>query len=381
MKNKNKNKKNLIWLIIIIVILVILSLIFGINYALNRKDQNIINREITLIKKTNNSSFLGDDLEKEYLDIITYNDLIDTFLDREKISKDTSISLEYNNVLLDGSEDITFSLVGENKLKIILETDYNYKNHHEDIISSKEYTILVKDTIYPVINGLSDKTIYVGDSINLVEGITATDEKEGEVSFTVEGSVDTKKAGTYEVLVKATDQNGNVVEGTFKVTVKNKTTSKPNTNNSNQSNNNNSNSSNNNNNNQTQPSGELTAKEKEAQARVIAREIARSITGSTDLEKVTKAAERVSEYYQKGVHKESGVDYRTAYGVFIKGESSCAGTTRALGMVLEEMGYSWTHANENQWTHQWVILTMDGRVGYADGQVGIAGYGVHPIAE
>ena len=75
----------------------------------------------------------------------------------------------------------------------------------------------------------------------------------------------------------------------------------------------------------------------------------------------------------------AGSDYYTAYGVFIKGESSCAGCTRALGMVLEEMGYSWKHVNENQWTHQWVELTMDGQVGYADGQVGLAGYGTYPF--
>ncbi|MDE5539853.1 MAG: hypothetical protein K2J20_05150, partial [Bacilli bacterium] len=125
--------------------------------------------------------------------------------------------------------------------------------------------------------------------------------------------------------------------------------------------------------------GELTAAEKNAQARVIAKQIAKSITGSTDLEKVSKAARAVSSYYYRGVHKETGNDYYTAYGVFIKGESSCAGTTRALGMVLEEMGYTWKHANENKWTHQWVIITMDGQVGYADGQVGWAGYGKHPV--
>lgn len=120
---------------------------------------------------------------------------------------------------------------------------------------------------------------------------------------------------------------------------------------------------------------------KEAQARAVARQIANSITGSTDLEKITKAAQIVSEYYRRGVHKESGSDYYTAYGVFIKGEASCAGCTRALGMVLEYMGYSWKHANENQWTHQWVIVTMDGQEGYADGQVGWAGYGKHPVAQ
>lgn len=99
------------------------------------------------------------------------------------------------------------------------------------------------------------------------------------------------------------------------------------------------------------------------------------------MEMVVSASEMVSSYYRKGVHKESGLDYSTAYGVFIKGESSCAGTTRALGMVLEYLGFKWTHANENLWTHQWVIVTMDGQVGYADGQVGWAGYGKHPVAK
>lgn len=123
----------------------------------------------------------------------------------------------------------------------------------------------------------------------------------------------------------------------------------------------------------------LSKSEKNAQARVVARQIAASITGSTDLERVTKAARIVSGYYYSGVHKESGPDYNTPYGVFIKGESSCAGCTRALGMVLEEMGYSWKHVNENQWTHQWVTVNMDGQVGWADGQIGMAGYGAYPF--
>lgn len=116
------------------------------------------------------------------------------------------------------------------------------------------------------------------------------------------------------------------------------------------------------------------------QAKAVAQKIANSITGSNDLEKITKAARIVSEYCSKGKYTQTGSDYYTAYGVFIKGEYSCAGATRALGMVLECMGYSWQHMNENQWTHQWVVVTMDGQVGYADGQVGIAGYGKHPIS-
>lgn len=117
---------------------------------------------------------------------------------------------------------------------------------------------------------------------------------------------------------------------------------------------------------------------KEAQARVIARQIANSITGSSDLEKVQKAAQAVYDYTLNATYTTKGDDYYTAYGVFIKGEFSCAGTARALGMVLEEMGYKWTHINPNQWTHQWVELEMDGKHGYADAMIAIAGYGEYP---
>ena len=70
----------------------------------------------------------------------------------------------------------------------------------------------------------------------------------------------------------------------------------------------------------------------------------------------------------------AGKDYCTAYGVFIKGEYSCAGSTRALGLVLTCMGYQWKHINENQYSHQWCELNIDGRVVVADGQTGQVGY-------
>ena len=120
--------------------------------------------------------------------------------------------------------------------------------------------------------------------------------------------------------------------------------------------------------------------EQNAQALAVAKQIAYSIpAGISDLERVTMAAQKVSSYYIRENHVESGPYYNQAYGVFVAGESSCAGCTRALGLVLSLMGYSWTHVNENQYSHQWCRLTMDGQVGYADGQVGWANYGPHPV--
>ena len=124
----------------------------------------------------------------------------------------------------------------------------------------------------------------------------------------------------------------------------------------------------------------LSSAQKQVQARAVAQQIAAGIgTQGTDLERVAKAAQAVSAYCSKATYTTEGSDYSQAYGVFIKGEYSCAGATRALGMVLECMGYKWEHVNPNQWTHQWCKVTMDGQAGWADGQIGMAGYGEHPF--
>lgn len=119
-----------------------------------------------------------------------------------------------------------------------------------------------------------------------------------------------------------------------------------------------------------------TEKDKYLQALAVAQEIADSIGDGTDIDRVLAAAKAVGNYCKQGTYTTEGSDYYTAYGVFISGEHSCAGSTRALGMVLDCMGYEWEHVNENQWKHQWCQLEMDGRMGAADAlyNYGAAGY-------
>ena len=134
---------------------------------------------------------------------------------------------------------------------------------------------------------------------------------------------------------------------------------------------------------------------KDAQARLIAQEIANASykiahkknSNPSDLELVSIACELVSEYCNACTYTTSDSDYSTAYGVFIKRVYTCAGSVRALGMVLDCMGYSWKHVNENQWTHQWCELTMDGKKGWADAYNGYnaelamgAGYGDYDLS-
>ena len=121
------------------------------------------------------------------------------------------------------------------------------------------------------------------------------------------------------------------------------------------------------------------------QADKVAREIAEYVKNkrelTTDRERVAMAARIVAGYCNRGVYgNDEQKFYRSPYGVFIAGIFTCAGATRALGRVLDFMGYDWEHVNENKWAHQWCVLKMDGVTGYADGQVGFVNYGTHPSA-
>lgn len=123
----------------------------------------------------------------------------------------------------------------------------------------------------------------------------------------------------------------------------------------------------------------LSQTQKKALAKKVAQYIADFIgTEGSDLDRVYIASQIVYAYCQDCYYTTEGKDYREAHGVFIKGEFSCAGSTRALGMVLDCMGIKWTHVNPNQWTHQWCSVKIDGKTGWADGMIGMAGYGEYP---
>ena len=122
----------------------------------------------------------------------------------------------------------------------------------------------------------------------------------------------------------------------------------------------------------------VQAEEADKIARSIAEKIKADKSLNTDLKKVRTATRTVALYCSRGIYgNDEKRYYRSPYGVFVAGVFTCAGATRALGRVLDFMGYNWRHVNENQWAHQWCILEMDGQIGFADDQVGMAGYGEH----
>lgn len=121
---------------------------------------------------------------------------------------------------------------------------------------------------------------------------------------------------------------------------------------------------------------EAQAAEADLHAQLLASMVLNNPANDTDLKKVQEAAHLINLYCSKPAYDDTVEgDYRSPYGVFVTKSYSCAGETRALGRVLDFMGFSWTHKNENQGRHQWVIVNMDGQVGYADPQGAYVGYG------
>lgn len=60
------------------------------------------------------------------------------------------------------------------------------------------------------------------------------------------------------------------------------------------------------------------------------------------------------------VYSTSIPHYNDPYGYFCLGVSSCAGCARATGLCLNMLEIPYEHVNENQWSHQWCRVNVDG---------------------
>lgn len=76
------------------------------------------------------------------------------------------------------------------------------------------------DTEAPVIAGVKDLSVFIGETLSYRDGVTVTDNKDATVALQIDNSgVDLTKAGTYAVTYAATDAAGNRAEVPATVTV------------------------------------------------------------------------------------------------------------------------------------------------------------------
>ena len=119
-----------------------------------------------------------------------------------------------------------------------------------------------------------------------------------------------------------------------------------------------------------------------AEADAIAKQIAEEALAQPGKEgdKVAYAANLVQQYVRNCRYdNDENYYYRSPYGVFVAGVFTCAGATRAMGRVLDYMGYTWYHVGEDQWDHQWTVVKIDGEYAWIDIQkIGaLSGFGNH----
>ncbi|MDD3478471.1 MAG: DUF5011 domain-containing protein, partial [Candidatus Izemoplasmatales bacterium] len=77
--------------------------------------------------------------------------------------------------------------------------------------STTTTTTIAADTTDPLILGVTDVTIHVGDSFEVLEGISALDDTDGPLTsaIVVTGDYDITTPGTYTITYTVTDAAGN----------------------------------------------------------------------------------------------------------------------------------------------------------------------------
>lgn len=102
-----------------------------------------------------------------------------------------------------------------------------------EVTAKQTVTVKVREEVKndkPILKVPATTSITEGDQFDSLVGVSATDKEDGDLISKVayEGTIDTTKAGTYEIIYSVRDSVGNEVNAIQKVLVKDKETSKAN---------------------------------------------------------------------------------------------------------------------------------------------------------
>lgn len=114
-----------------------------------------------------------------------------------------------------GGEAPVTDAVGEYSVSVTAADIYGNTTTVETV-----YTVIL-DTKGPVIYGVTDKEILVGESVSFKKGVYAVDDHDGNIAFKVDSSaVNTGEEGTYPVIYTSVDSSGNETSVTAYLKVK-----------------------------------------------------------------------------------------------------------------------------------------------------------------
>lgn len=342
------------------------------------------------------SNVFKDYLENvEYGTTWSYQDIMNNLINEELLLPNSRIQIKFQDQFIFQEHSITFKEIGSNIIQVTILQEEN-----EDKFVQKDILIEVTDTIFPSITGVSNKEINVGDTIQLTDGINATDPVDGTLPIQIEGTVNTQKEGNYSIIAYAVDDNGNKTEQRFTVVVKAKKASNTNTQSANTNSNSNKKPTNSNSNTKpsnsttnTKPSNSNTNKDastKEGRL-ALAKEEAKKVIQEiitpemTDYEK----AEAICDYITRTVDSQtnqSSEAYKTnfgneAYAALIMKIAACSGRCEAVMILCELVGLKCQHLHKGEWSHQWNKVLIDGQWLVLDSQIGLFGTLTHPLEE
>ena len=131
--------------------------------------------------------------------------------------------LDYVNTVDAKGRELEIKVSIDKELDLDPETNTDYFITYEATnVSGKTTTKQIKLTVLannaPVIKGVKDHTLKVGDEFDPRKGVTVTDEDD-DIELNVESNVNTNIVGTYQVLYSATDKQGKTTRVMSKVVV------------------------------------------------------------------------------------------------------------------------------------------------------------------
>lgn len=126
----------------------------------------------------------------------------DETLNPEDFVKDIQDATE-TKLAFDKTPD--FTQVGEQNVTVRLtDTSGNVGLVHAKLT-------VIADTVAPVFSAMEKLTVNIGQAVSYREGITVTDDRDGNLNFTIDASnVNLEEEGTYTIVYEAADKSGNV---------------------------------------------------------------------------------------------------------------------------------------------------------------------------
>lgn len=145
-----------------------------------------------------------------------------SFTDRLETSVGNEIDLLKGVSVTDNSgEEITVTVEGFYDVQTVGEYKLTYVARDSSLNKTEEaFTLAVVDRESPVITFTSYLEVLEGSDIDLLEGVSVTDNSGEIITVTVEGNYDINKAGIYELKLVAYDSSHNKAEETFTLRVK-----------------------------------------------------------------------------------------------------------------------------------------------------------------